>query len=375
MKTISIIGSTGSIGTQTLEVVDHLENIKVVGISANTDIKLLEEQIRRYKPLLAAVVSDEKAKQLKERVKDTNTKVVSGMEGVCLVATIAQAEMVVTSVVGIAGLLPTMEAINAGKDIALANKETLVTAGDIIMPLAAKKKIKILPVDSEHCAIAQCITGKEINRLILTASGGAFFGKTAAELGEVTVLDALQHPNWSMGRKITIDSATLMNKALEVIEAHHLFGMPYDKIDVVIHRESIVHSMVEYVDYSVLAQMAMPDMRLPIQAALTYPVKVKTLTKQLNLAQIGKLTFYEPDLVTYKALRLGYRAGRVGGTMPTVLNAANEVAVALFLEGKIPFLQIIEMVEKAMDSHKTIINPTIHDIIEIDKKIRGDMNC
>lgn len=375
MKTISIIGSTGSIGTQTLEVVDHLENIKVVGISANTDIKLLEEQIRRYKPLLAAVVDEEKAKQLKERVKDTNTRVVSGMEGVCLVATIAQAEMVVTSVVGIAGLLPTMEAINAGKDIALANKETLVTAGDIIMPLAAKKKIKILPVDSEHCAIAQCITGKEINRLIVTASGGAFFGKTAAELGEVTVLDALQHPNWSMGRKITIDSATLMNKALEVIEAHHLFGMPYDKIDVVIHRESIIHSMVEYVDYSVLAQMATPDMRLPIQAALTYPVKVKTLTKQLNLAQIGKLTFYEPDLVTYKALRLGYRAGRVGGTMPTVLNAANEVAVHLFLEGKIPFLQIIEMVEKAMDSHKTIINPTIHDIIEIDKKIRGDMNC
>lgn len=375
MKIISIIGSTGSIGTQTLEVVDHLKNIKVAGLSANNDIRLLEEQIRKYKPVLAAVVDEEKAAQLAENVKDTDTKIVSGIEGVCSVATIEQAEMVVTSVVGIAGLLPTMEAIKAGKDIALANKETLVTAGEIIIPLAIENKVKILPVDSEHCAIAQCITGKGVNRLILTASGGAFFGKTANELANVTVVDALQHPNWSMGRKITIDSATLMNKALEVIEAHHLFNMPYDRIDVIIHRESVIHSMVEYVDNSVLAQLATPDMKLPIQSALTYPIKTDTIIKQLNLAQIGKLTFFEPDLVTYKALRLGYRAGKVGGTMPTVLNAANEVAVNLFLDGKIPFLQIVDLVEKAMDSHKTIINPTIHDIIKVDEEIRGDMNC
>lgn len=375
MKRISIIGSTGSIGRQTLEVADHLKNIEVLGLSAHGNIKLLEEQIRKYKPLLAAVSDEEKAQQLRDNIKDTGTRIVSGMDGVCQVAAMSAAEMVVTSVVGISGLLPTIEAINAGKDIALANKETLVTAGDIIMPLAAEKKVKILPVDSEHCAIAQCITGKDVKRLIITASGGSFFGKTASQLADVTVEDALKHPNWSMGRKITIDSATLMNKALEVIEAHHLFGMPYDKIDVVIHRESIIHSMVEYIDSSVLAQLATPDMRLPIQAALAYPEKGESLAKQLDLTKIGKLTFFEPDFDTYKALHLGYHAGKIGGTMPTVFNAANEVAVQLFLEGKIPFLQIIELVENAMNRHKTIINPKIHDIIEIDKCIRGEMNC
>lgn len=375
MKKISIIGSTGSIGTQTLEAVEHLKNIKVLGLSANTNIKLLQEQIRKYKPLFAAVADEKKAKELKDNVKDTKTKILCGMEGLCRVATIDEVDMVVTSIVGIAGLLPTYEAIKAGKDIALANKETLVTAGSIIMPLAEKKNVKILPVDSEHYAISQCISGNDINRIIITASGGAFFGKTTDQLKDVILSDALKHPTWSMGKKITIDSSTLMNKALEVIEAHHLFKMPYDKIDVVIHRESIIHSMVEYVDNSIIAQLATPDMRLPIQAALTYPKKVKSLAKPLDLTKFASLTFFEPDLKTFKALRLGYEAGRIGGSMPTVLNAANEVAVSLFIDGKISFVQITELVENAMKNHKVLINPTIHDIIKVDEEIRGEMNC
>ena len=268
------------------------------------------------------------------------------------------------------------DAICAGKDIALANKETLVTAGDIIMPLAREKGVKMLPVDSEHHAIHQCITDeKDIKSLIITASGGSFFGKTTKELENVTVKDALNHPNWIMGRKITIDSATLMNKALEVIEAHHLFGIDYDKINVVVHRESIVHSMVEYTDNSILAQMAVPDMRLPIQAALTYPQMAQGMAKPLNLAQIGTLSFFEPDRKTFPALDLGLYAGKTGGSMPVVLNAANEMAVGMFLDGKIKFLDIARLVQKAMDAHKLIANPTLDEIIEVDKQIRGDFNC
>jgi len=376
MKNIAVLGSTGSIGTQTLEAVDFLDNIKVSALTAGGNIDLLEKQIRKYKPLIAAVADEKKAADLKLRVADTDTKVLSGQEGICKAATLDGVDLVVASIVGIAGLKPVYDAICAGKDIALANKETLVTAGDIIMPLAKEKGVKMLPVDSEHHAIHQCITDeKDIKSLIITASGGSFFGKTTKELENVTVKDALNHPNWSMGRKITIDSATLMNKALEVIEAHHLFGIDYDKINVVVHRESIVHSMVEYTDNSILAQMAVPDMRLPIQAALTYPQMAQGMAKPLNLAQIGTLSFFEPDRKTFPALDLGLYAGKTGGSMPVVLNAANEMAVGMFLDGKIKFLDIARLVEKAMDAHKLIANPTLDEIIEVDKQIRGDFNC
>ena len=376
MKNIAVLGSTGSIGTQTLEAVDFLDNIKVSALTAGGNIDLLEKQIRKYKPLIAAVADEKKAADLKLRVADTDTKVLSGQEGICKAATLDGVDLVVASIVGIAGLKPVYDAICAGKDIALANKETLVTAGDIIMPLAKEKGVKMLPVDSEHHAIHQCITDeKDIKSLIITASGGSFFGKTEKELENVTVEDALNHPNWSMGRKITIDSATLMNKALEVIEAHHLFGIDYDKINVVVHRESIVHSMVEYTDNSILAQMAVPDMRLPIQAALTYPQMAQGMAKPLNLAQIGTLSFFEPDRKTFPALDLGLYAGKTGGSMPVVLNAANEMAVGMFLDGKIKFLDIARLVEKAMDAHKLIANPTLDEIIEVDKQIRGDFNC
>ena len=376
MKHIAVLGSTGSIGTQTLEAVDFLDNRKVSAFTAGGNIDLLEEQIRKYKPAIVAVADEKKAADLKIRVSDTDTRVLSGQAGICAAAIYDEVDLVVASIVGIAGLKPVYDAICAGKDIALANKETLVTAGDIIMPLAREKGVKMLPVDSEHHAIHQCITDeKDIKSLIITASGGSFFGKTKAELEDVTVKDALNHPNWSMGQKITIDSATLMNKALEVIEAHHLFGIDYDKINVVVHRESIVHSMVEYTDNSILAQMAVPDMRLPIQAALTYPDMAQGIAKPLNLAKVGTLSFFEPDRVTFPALDLGLYAGKAGGSMPVVLNAANEAAVGMFLDGKIKFLDIVDLVQKAMDGHKLVKNPTLDEIIEIDKQIRGDFNC
>ncbi len=376
MKNIAVLGSTGSIGTQTLEAVDFLDNIKVSALTAGGNIDLLEQQIRRYKPAVAAVADEKKAAALKIRIADTDTKVLSGQEGICEAATLEEVDLVVAAIVGIAGLKPVYAAICAGKDIALANKETLVTAGDIIMPLAHEKGVKMLPVDSEHHAIHQCITDKkDIKNLVITASGGSFFGKTKKELENVTVKEALNHPNWSMGQKITIDSATLMNKALEVIEAHHLFGVEYDNIKVVVHRESIVHSMVEYTDNSLLAQMAVPDMRLPIQAALTYPNMAQGMAEPLNLARIGSLTFYEPDRETFPALDLGLYAGKTGGSMPVVLNGANEAAVGMFLQGRIRFLEIAELVERAMSSHRLIENPTIEDIIEVDKQIRGDFNC
>ncbi|MDD4690410.1 MAG: 1-deoxy-D-xylulose-5-phosphate reductoisomerase [Eubacteriales bacterium] len=376
MKSIAILGSTGSIGTQTLEAVDFLNDIKVSALTAGGNIELLERQARKYKPSVVAVADLSKAADLKLRLADTDIEVVSGQEGICYAATLDEVDMVVAAIVGIAGLSPVYDAICAGKDIALANKETLVTAGDIIMPLAREKGVGMLPVDSEHHAIFQCITEKKnIKNLIITASGGSFFGKTPQELENVTVEDALNHPNWSMGRKITIDSATLMNKALEVIEAHHLFNVDYDRIKVVVHRESIVHSMVEYTDNSVLAQMATPDMRLPIQAALTYPEMAEGIAKPLDLSKICTLSFYEPDRKTFPALDLGLYAGKTGGSMPVVFNAANEAAVQMFLDGKIRFMEIVQLVEKAMEKHTVIPNPTIKEISEIDKKIRGDLNC
>lgn len=376
MKKISIIGSTGSIGTQTLEVCDNLQNVQVMGLSANNNVKLAEEQIRKYRPKLFAMVNEEYAKSLKTAVSDTDTKVISGTDCMSEISTMKEIDTVVTSVVGIAGLVPTMNAIKSGVNIALANKETLVTAGSIVIDAAKENNVSILPVDSEHSAIFQCIGNhpqSEINRLIITASGGSFYGKKSEDLENVTVKEALNHPNWSMGQKITIDSATLMNKGLEVIEAHWLFGMDYDNIDVVVHRESIVHSLVEFKDKSVLAQLGLPDMKLPIHYALCYPKRVESDVKQLNLWDIGKLTFTKPDYDTFRCLSLAIRAGREGGTMPTVLNGANEVAVELFLKGKIRFNDISRIVESSMNNYKNVLKPNLDDIIYTDKCVREEV--
>jgi len=376
LKKISIIGSTGSIGTQTLEVCDNLQNVQIMGLSANNNVKLAEEQIRKYNPKLFAMVNENAAKELKVAVSDTDTKVISGEDCMSEISTMKEIDTVVTSVVGIAGLVPTMNAIKSGVNIALANKETLVTAGSIVIDAAKDNNVSILPVDSEHSAIFQCI-GKhpqsEINRLIITASGGSFYGKKSDELENVTVKEALKHPNWSMGQKITIDSATLMNKGLEVIEAHWLFNMDYDDIDVVVHRESIIHSLVEFKDKSVLAQLGLPDMKLPIHYALCYPNRVESDVKQLNLWEVGKLTFDKPDYNTFKCLSLAIRAGREGGTMPTVLNGANEVAVELFLKGKIKFNDISRIVENSMNNHKNVLKPNLDDIIYTDKCVREEV--
>ncbi|MDD3765644.1 MAG: 1-deoxy-D-xylulose-5-phosphate reductoisomerase [Eubacteriales bacterium] len=374
MKTISVLGSTGSIGTQTLEVAEHLGNVKIAGLSTNRNIKLLEEQIRRFKPEIAAVADEKAALDLKVSVADTNTKVVSGVDGLCQVSTHKKAGSVVTSIVGIAGLIPTNAAIDEGKDILLANKETLVTAGDIIMKKAEEKGASIIPVDSEHSAIFQCMQGGgAVDRIILTASGGSFFGRKKHELENVTVDEALAHPNWSMGKKITIDSATLMNKGLEVIEAHHLFGIDYDNIEVVIHRESIIHSMVEFTDGSILAQLGYPDMRLPIHYAICYPERVSSIVERMDFKKLSKLSFAQPDVDTFRLLSLAVWAGVHGGTMPTVLNAANEAAVELFLEGKIKFLEIAEIVEKHLQKHKKIINPSLSEIIDLDRQIKEEI--
>ena len=376
LKKISIIGSTGSIGTQTLEVCENLQNVQVMGLSANNNVKLAEEQIRKYKPKLFAMVNENSAKELEIAVADTDTKVISGTDWMSEISTMAEIDPVVTSVVGIAGLVPTMNAIKSGVNIALANKETLVTAGSIVMDAAKENNVSILPVDSEHSAIFQSIGNhlqSEINRLIITASGGSFYGKKADELENVTVKEALNHPNWSMGQKITIDSATLMNKGLEVIEAHWLFGMDYENIDVVVHRESIIHSLVEFKDMSVIAQLGLPDMKLPIHYALCYPKRVSSNVKQLNLWDISKLTFDKPDYETFKCLSLAIKAGMEGGTMPTVLNGANEVAVELFLKGKIKFNDIARIVESAMDNHKNVLKPTLDDIIYTDRCVREEV--
>ena len=376
MKKISIIGSTGSIGTQTLEVCGNLQDVQIMGLSANNNVKLAEEQIRKYSPKLFAMVNEDAAKALKIAVADTDTKVISGTDCMNEISTMEEIDTVVTSVVGIAGLVPTMNAIEKGVNIALANKETLVTAGSIVMKAAADNNVSILPVDSEHSAIFQCIGNhpqSEINRLIITASGGSFYGKKAEELENVSVKEALNHPNWSMGQKITIDSATLMNKGLEVIEAHWLYGIDYDDIDVVVHRESIVHSLVEFKDMSVLAQLGLPDMKLPIHYALCYPHRIPSGVKQLNLWEVGNLTFGKPDYDTFRCLSLAIKAGREGGTMPTVLNGANEVAVELFLKGKIKFNDIARIVENAMENHKNVLNPKLDDIIYTDKCVREEV--
>ena len=373
---ISILGSTGSIGTQALMVVDDLKGIKditVKAISGNKNTQLLEEQARKYKPEIVAAFDDDSAMDLKIRLADTACKVVCGQDGLIDVSTHKDSEMVLSSIVGFSGLIPTLCAIDEGKDIALANKETLVTAGKLFMDKISEKGVRLLPVDSEHCAIFQSLEGNrqnKIQKILLTCSGGPFFGKTADELKSVTRKMALNHPNWSMGAKITTDSATLMNKGLEVIEAKWLFNVDIDDIEVVIQRESIIHSMVEYEDLSVIAQLSLPSMKHPIQYAFTYPTRLPSPDKRISFKDLKTLTFYEPDEDTFKCLRLAKKAGKDGGIMPTVLNAANEKAVEHFLNGKIGFTEIGDTVEKALSEYKNINNPTIDDILRIDMEVR-----
>ena len=369
MRKISILGSTGSIGTQTLEVVEILENIKVMAITGNRNVKLLEEQARKFQPELIAVMDEKNAEILKEKLSDLNIRVVSGMDGLVEAATYEGVDTVVTSVVGNVGLKPTFEAIRAGKNIALANKETLVSAGQLVMDLAKKHNINIYPVDSEHSAIFQSLQGNEgnkIERILLTASGGPFRGKNREELLHVTAADALKHPNWSMGNKITIDSATLMNKGLEVMEAKWLFGVDVDQIEVLVHPQSIVHSAVEYEDGAIVAQLGEPDMRVPIQYALTYPKRIKNPFPRVDFTQRNNLTFDKPDMETFKCLSLAYRALKTGGTLPAVLNGANEVAVARFLKGEIGFLDIPELIEQTMDAYTVKYEYTLEDLLEAD---------
>ncbi len=369
MRKISILGSTGSIGTQTLEVVEILDDIKVVAITGNNNIQLLEEQARKFQPELVAVMDEKNAEVLKERLSDMNVRVVSGMDGLVKAATYDGVDTVVTSVVGNVGLKPTFEAIRAGKNIALANKETLVSAGQLVMDLAKKHNIKIYPVDSEHSAIFQSLQGNEgnkIERILLTASGGPFRGRKREDLLNVTAADALKHPNWSMGNKITIDSATLMNKGLEVMEAKWLFGVDVDQIEVLVHPQSIVHSAVEYEDGAIVAQLGEPDMRVPIQYALTYPKRVKNPFPRVDFTQRNNLTFDKPDMETFKCLSLAYRALKTGGTLPAVLNGANEIAVARFLKGDIGFLDIPELIEQTMDAYTVKYEYTLEDLLEAD---------
>jgi len=372
MKKIAILGSTGSIGTQTLEVVRENGDLQVLGLAAGNNIKLLEEQIREFHPKLAAVWSEERAKELRENVKDLNVKVVSGMEGLIEVATITESEILVTAIVGMIGIRPTIEAIKAGKDIALANKETLVTAGHIIMPLAKEHNVAILPVDSEHSAIFQSLQGNPrgaLHKILLTASGGPFRGRKREDLANIQVEDALKHPNWEMGRKITIDSSTLVNKGLEVIEAKWLFDVEVDQIEVVVHPQSIIHSMVEYVDGAIIAELGTPDMKLPIQYALYYPERRFLPGDRVDFATLSQLTFEKSDLDTFYGLRLAMDAGKAGGSLPTVFNAANELAVSKFLNRKIKYLEIPEIIETCMRSHKNIANPTVEEILRTEQEV------
>ena len=370
MKKIAILGSTGSIGTQTLEVVRENGDMKVLGLAAGNNIALLEEQIREFHPLMAAVWSEEKAAELRIRVADTNVKVVSGMDGLLEIAVLEESEILVTAIVGMIGIRPTIAAIKAGKDIALANKETLVTAGHIIMPLAKEKGVKILPVDSEHSAIFQSLQGSrggELKKILLTASGGPFRGKKEEDLLDIRVEDALKHPNWTMGRKITIDSSTMVNKGLEVMEARWLFDVDIDDVQVVVQPQSVIHSMVEFVDGAVIAQLGTPDMKLPIQYALYYPERRYLPGDRVDFWSIGHLDFEKPDMDTFYGLQLAYKAGRTGGSLPTVFNAANELAVSQFLNREIKYLEIIELIEDCMDAHKTIANPTVEQILETEQ--------
>lgn len=371
MKKIAILGSTGSIGTQTLEIVRTNGDIRVTALAAGSNIALLERQIREFKPKIAAVWSEDRAKELKTRISDLDLKVMSGMDGLLAVAAEPEAQILVTAIVGMIGILPTIEAIRNGKDIALANKETLVTAGHIIMPFAEKNHVSILPVDSEHSAIFQSLQGgqeKALHKILLTASGGPFRGKKREELTEIRVEDALRHPNWAMGRKITIDSSTMINKGLEVIEAKWLFGVNVDQIQVVVQPQSIIHSMVEYKDGAVIAQLGTPDMKLPIQYAIYYPERRYLPGERLNFADLGQITFEKPDMETFRGLKLALKAGREGGSLPTVFNAANERAVAMFLDRKIGFLQIPEIIESCMEAHRNIENPTVDEILKTERE-------
>ena len=366
MKSVSLLGSTGSIGTQTLDVIRKNNDIKVVALAAGTRVKELAEQAREFKPQLVSVGTQEKAKELKVLLSDMDVKIVYGMEGLIEAATIDEADIVVTAVVGMMGIEPTIAAINAHKDIALANKETLVTAGHIIINLAKEKNVSIYPVDSEHSAIFQCLNGEnrgQIDKILLTASGGPFRGKTRKELENVTLADALKHPNWAMGRKITIDSSTMVNKGLEVIEAQWLFGVPVDKVQVIVQPQSIIHSMVQFVDGGVMAQLGSPDMRLPIQYALYYPERRILDTKRLDFYELAQITFEKPDYKVFRGLSLAIEAGKTGGTMPTVFNAANERAVAKFLKGEIKYTDIVRSIEKCMDAHKVSAHPDLEEIL------------
>lgn len=367
MKKIAILGSTGSIGTQTLEVVRENKDIEVSGLAAGNNIERLEAQIREFAPKVVAVWSEERAKELADKVRDLDVKIVSGMEGLIEVSTLPEVEILVTAIVGMIGIRPTIAAITAGKHIALANKETLVTAGHIIMPLAKEHGVSILPVDSEHSAIFQSLQGgqeRALHKILLTASGGPFRGRRWEDLQNVQVEDALKHPNWEMGRKITIDSSTMVNKGLEVIEAKWLFGVEVDQIEVVVQPQSIIHSMVEYVEGAVIAQLGTPDMKLPIQYALYYPERRYLPGDRLDFRGLAQLTFEEPDLETFYGLRLAYEAGKAGGSLPTVFNAANEKAVSKFLNREIRFLEIPEMIQACMEAHKNIANPSVDEILQ-----------
>mgnify|MGYP000843045868 CR=1 FL=1 len=370
MKYISIIGSTGSIGTQTLDIVRSNKDLKVTALAAGTSIDLLEKQAREFQPVIVAVYNEQKAEELKLRLADTNIKVCAGMDGLLEAATQEQCSVVVTAIVGMIGIRPTIAAMKAGKDIALANKETLVTAGHIIMPMAEELGVSIYPVDSEHSAIFQCLqSGKrdDLDSLIITASGGPFRKKTTEELKHVTVEDALNHPNWSMGRKITIDSATLVNKGLEVIEAKWLFGVDFDDIHVVVQPKSVIHSMIQFKDGSVIAQLGTPDMKLPIQYALYYPKRRYLPGDRLDFETLSQITFERPDTDTFRGLSLAYDAARRGGNIPTVFNAANEKAVAMFLDRKIAYPEITEMIEAAMEEVSYIAHPDLEQILETEQ--------
>ena len=367
MKKVAILGSTGSIGTQTLDVVRANADLEVVGLAAGSNVEMLEKQIREFHPKLVAVWKEEAARDLAVRVQDLDVKIVSQMGGLIELARMQESDILVTAIVGMIGIRPTMEAILAGKDIALANKETLVTAGHIIMPLAKEKGVSILPVDSEHSAIFQSMHGENrerVSKILLTASGGPFRGKKTEELQDITVEDALKHPNWSMGRKITVDSATLVNKGLEVMEAKWLFDVEPEQIQVVVHPQSIIHSMVEYVDGGIMAQLGMPDMKLPIQYALFYPDRRPMDGRRVDFFALKSISFEEPDIKTFRGLQLAYDAIAAGGSMPTVFNAANEKAVGLFLDKKIRFLAIYDLIQGAMEQHKVIANPTVDEILE-----------
>ena len=378
MKTIAILGSTGSIGTQTTQIVRaHSDELKIGALAAGSNIDILEKQIREFMPELVAVFDEDRARELKLRVSDLKVRITAGMDGLIEAATLECVDCVVTSMVGMIGIRPTIAAINAGKDIALANKETLVCAGHIIMPLAGKMGVKILPVDSEHSAIFQSMNGenrKRIEKILLTASGGPFLNRKRDELRSMTVEDALKHPNWSMGRKITVDSASLINKGLEVMEARWLFDVPLDRIQVIIHPQSIIHSMVQYEDGAVIAQLGMPDMKLPIQYALFYPDRRPLDGKRVDFYALSQMTFMEPDTETFSGLELALKAAKTGGTMPTVFNAANERAVALFLEKKIGFLDIYDIIEGSMDAHKVSYMPDVDTILQAEADVYTYIN-